>query len=158
MRVLLPLLLLLPAADAPTPVFDPITFFQGRTQGRGELKIVLRARQSIAVEGTGRVEPDGTLVLSQLVTQGTAAPRAREWRIRRTAPGRYAGTLSDATGPVSGVSEGRVLTLRFAGEGVAIEQVLTLADDGRSARNILTARKLGLRVARLDETITRIEE
>lgn len=145
------------AADTPAAQFDPIRFFEGRTQGRGALKIIMRAAQPVAVEGLGRVEPDGTLVLSQQVTQGLTAPRTREWRIRQVAPGRYVGSLSDAVGPVTGEAEGRTLTLRFPGKGAAIEQVLTLADDGRSARNVLTARKMGVRIAVLDETITRLD-
>ena len=152
-----PLILLSAAADAPVPDFDPIRFSQGRTSGRAELKIVMRARKPVSVEGTGRVEPDGTLVLSQEVIQGSEPPRTREWRIRAISPGRYAGTLSDATGPVSGTTVGRVLTLRYMGKGVAIEQVLTLADDGRSARNVLTARKMGIAIARLDETISKMD-
>ncbi len=156
MRHALALLLAVPAivaADAPATQFDPIRFFEGRTQGRGTLKIVMRGPQPVAVEGRGRVEADGTLV----VTQGAEAPRSREWRIRQSTPGHYVGSLSDAVGPVTGESDGGTLTLRFPGKGAAIEQVLTLAPDGRSAHNVLTARKLGIRVAVLDETISRID-
>ena len=155
-------ILLLLASSAATatgeaPVFDPIRFFEGRTQGRGELKIVLRRVQPVAVEGIGRVEADGTLVLSQAVTLGSAKPSQREWRIKAVSPGRYAGSLSDATGPVTGETSGRTLTLRFRGKGVAIVQVLTLAGDGRSASNSLVARKLGVPVGRLQETIERLD-
>lgn len=160
MRYALALLLAVPAivaADTPVAQFDPIRFFEGRTKGRGTLKILMRGAQPVAVEGLGRVEADGTLVLSQSVTQGAEPPRTREWRIRQTTPGHYVGSLSDAVGPVTGESDGGTLTLRFPGKGAAIEQVLTLSADGRSAHNVLTARKLGIRVAVLDETITRLD-
>lgn len=160
MRYRLALLLAVPAivaADTPATQFDPIRFFEGRTQGRGTLKIIMRSAQPVAVEGRGRVEADGTLVLTQAVTQGSEAPRTREWRIRRTVPGHYAGSLSDAVGPVTGESDGGTLTLRFPGKGAAFEQVLTLSADGRSAHNVLTARKMGIRIAVLDETITRLD-
>lgn len=152
------LLILLPvsaSADPVAPVFDPIRFFEGRTRGTGALKIILRTKQPITVDGIGRIEADGSLVLSQQVTQGSAPPRTREWRIRETSTGHYTGTLTDAAGPVTGDSMGRVLTLRYPAKGVAIEQILTLADDGRSARNVLTARKMGIAIARLDETIVK---
>ena len=41
--------------------------------------------------------------------------------------------------------------------GLSARQVLTLATDGRSARNILTVSRFGLRLAVLDETIVRDE-
>lgn len=159
MPALFALLLILPSpvVTEETAGFDPIRFFEGRTRGHGSLKIILRARQTVAVEGVGRVDPDGTLVLTQTVTQGGQPARTRAWRLRQVSPGHYAGTLTDAVGPVTATSAGRVLTLRFPSKGVAVEQVLTLSDDGRSARNILTARKLGIRVARLDETIVKLD-
>lgn len=170
MRYLIAFLLAIPttiAADVPTHRlvresatvrhFDPIRFFEGRTRGVGVLKVALHGRQPTAVAGRGRVEADGTLVLSQDVTQGSEPTRTREWRLREVSPDHYAGTLTDATGPVSGETAGGTLTLRFPSKGTAVEQVLTLSADGRSAQNVLTARKLGVRVARLDETITRLD-
>lgn len=145
-----------PQPAAPAPSFDAIAFFTGRTEGAGRLKIAMRAARPVAVHGSGAVDPDGTLVLTQLVEEGGGPPRRREWRVRRTAPGRYAGTLTDAIGPVAGVATGDRLrlTYRMPG-GLAAEQWLTLAADGRSARNVLTVRKLGVVVARLAETIVR---
>lgn len=143
---------------APAPVFDPLAFFAGRTEGRATLKIVLGAARAVRVEGTGRVEPDGALVLDQVVTQKGKPATRRRWRIRRTGPFTYAGTLSDAVGPVTGEVAGNRLHLRFAMKGgLATDQWLTLAPDGRSAANLLTARKFGVVVARLDETIRKLD-
>ena len=110
------------------------------------------------VHGHGRTLADGSLLLDQVVETEGEAPRTRSWRIHRVGAEGYAGTLSDATGPVRGETIGDRLRLSFRSKGgVAITQWLTLAPDGRSAQNRLTARKLGLPVARLDETIRKVE-
>lgn len=141
---------------ATAPDFDAIRFFSGCTRGEGQLKIVLHARQRVSVVGVGKLEPDGTLVLDQIITRGTAAPSRRQWRLRRIAPDRYDGTLSDARGAVAGETVGIRLHLTFTGtDGSHIEQWLTLAEDGRSAANVLTAKRLGVTVARLEEHIVR---
>ena len=145
------------APVAPQPRFDAIAFFTGATIGAGKLRIVFHHRGATLVHGSGSVAADGTLVLVQRVEQSGKAPRTRTWRIRQTAPDRYAGTLSDAIGPVSGESDGNRLHLRFRMKGgLAVQQWLTLAPDGRSAHNIMAIRKLGLTVAVLDEEIRRI--
>jgi hypothetical protein len=160
---LLPLLLAgpLPAQDraaaAAASRFDPIAFFTGRTQGTGRLRPILSPGRAIDVQGEGRVDRDGTLILRQTVEERGKDPRRREWRIREVAPGRYAGTLSDAAGPVAGeLVEGRLrLRYRMKG-GLNVVQRIEAAPDGRSARNRMTISRLGVPVARLDETIRRI--
>ncbi|WP_375429242.1 DUF3833 family protein [uncultured Sphingomonas sp.] len=147
----------IPAA-APAPTFDPATFFAGRTEGTATLKIIMRAARAVRVQGTGRVAPDGTLVLDQIVAQEGQPVTKRQWRIRRTGPKTYAGTLSDAVGPIAGEVTGNRLHLSFRMKGgIATEQRLTLGPDGRSATNILTARKFGVTVARLTETIRKLD-
>lgn len=145
-------------AAGPAPVFDPLVFFAGRTEGAATLKIVMRASRAVRVQGSGRVEPDGTLVLDQLVAQEGKPATRRRWRIRRTGPASYGGTLSDAVGPIAGEVDGNRLHLRFTMKGgLATDQWLTLSPDGRSAANLLTARKFGVVVARLDETIRKLD-
>ena len=151
------LLLLTAAAPAPPPEFDAIRFFTGATRGEGRFKVVLRAGQSVHVDGRGRLDGD-TLVLEQTVTREGTVPKPRQWRIRRAGPGRYTGTLTDARGPITGETEGDRLHLRYTSTGgFAVEQRLTLAPDGRSAQNHLTAKKFGVAVATLDETITKAD-
>ena len=141
---------------APAPTFDAIRFFTGATEGTARMKIVFGRTRAVHVHGRGRVEPDGTLVLDQVVAREGSPETRRQWRIRQDTPDHYTGTLTDAVGPISGETVGDRLHLRYrAKHGVAIEQWLTLAADGRSASNHLTARKLGLTVARIDETITK---
>ena len=141
------------AGAAPFPVLG---FFDGRSEGLATLKVVLRGRVPVRVESLGRIEAD-TLVLRQIVHEGAKPPRERAWRIRETAPGHFAGTLSDAAGPVTAdAGPGRVHILFAMKDGVDAEQWLTLAPDGRSAHNVLTARKFGIVVAVLDETIRKL--
>ena len=141
-----------------TPRFDPIAFFSGRTQGDGRLKILLKAEQQVRVQGQGRVEPDGTLVLEQVVRRGTRRVERREWRMREIGPDRYRGTLSDAIGTVDVETYGSLLTIRYAMKGgLRVEQSLYLDATARSALNRMKISKLGVPVARLEETIRKLD-
>ena len=144
------------AAPAQAPRgFDPVTFFSGKTSGEGTLKKMFSSAQATRVSGHGRVE-GGVLVLDQSVAITGEPRRERQWRLRAVAPGQWAGTLSDARGPVTASAAGAVLTIAYtSNDGMGITQKVTLAPDGRSARNRMKVRKLGLTVATLDETITR---
>lgn len=141
---------------APAPRFAATEFFTGRTEGRATLRVIMRAPKPVAVHGTGVVESDGTLVLDQIVEEAGKPPKKRQWRIRETSPDHYAGTLSDATGGVTGVARGDHLVLRFTMKGgFRAKQFLTLRPDGQSAHNVMVVRKMGMTVAVLDEVITR---
>jgi len=150
--MLIALLLATAVAD-----FDPLRFFAGRTRGEGQLKVVFRARVPVTVRGAGRMDGD-TLVLDQVVEEGAKPSRTRRWRLRKVAPTRYEGTLTDARGIVVAEVDGPLLRLRFTSTGgFQVRQTLTLAADGRSAANRLEARRLGVIVATLDERIARID-
>jgi hypothetical protein len=169
MRLPLPLLLLAllsgcmgalrPApADPLAARFDPVAFFTGRTEGKGTLRKIMSGSTPLRVEGVGRVAPDGALILDQRVHEGAAAPQSRQWRIREIAPGRYAGSLTDAVGPMVGAMEGNRLHIRFTMKGgLDVEQWLTLQPGGRTLANRMTVRKFGMVVAALDETIRKAD-
>lgn len=102
------------------------------------------------VHGSDQIE-DGALVLDQVVNEGSKPAKQRTWHIREDSSGRYSGTLTDASGPIADEVEGNRLHLGFAMKGgLATDQWLTLAADGRSAHNIMVVKKFGLRVAVLD--------
>jgi hypothetical protein len=147
------------ALQAPQPRFQVERFFSGRTAGEATLKIIWRDPVAVRVQGEGQVLADGTLVLNQLVERAGKAPQRRQWRIRPAgAPGRYSGYLSDATDLVRGAVEGNQLRLRYSmKDGLTVTQYLYLQPDGRSARNVMTITKLGVKVARLDETIRKLD-
>ncbi|HZF93771.1 MAG TPA: DUF3833 family protein [Allosphingosinicella sp.] len=144
--------------DPGAPRFDPIAFFAGPTEGEGTIRKIFAGARSVRVRGTGHVEPDGMLVLDQLLEEAGAAPRRRQWRMRETAPGRYSGSLSDAERSVVGESSGNRLRLRFRmSGGLDVEQWLTLGADGRTVSNRMIVRKFGITVAAVTEIIRRTE-
>ena len=144
------------AEAAAQPVFDPATFFAGQTVGEGTLKVIAKERVSTYVEGTGRVLPDGGVRLRQRITEGDKKPRTRTWVLTPAGAGRWTGTLTDATGPVTADVRGNRLHIRYDGDGVGIEQWLYLQPGGRTVKNSLVARKLGVTVAELKETIRKV--
>lgn len=167
MRRCLAILLFAPAAcvsapsidrlAAPAPVFAPDRFFVGETHGEGVLRVALRAPVRTIVDGDGRIERDGTLVLTQRVQQGDKPVRQRHWRIHSDGAGRYSGSLTVAEGMVTGITRGNLLHLSFRIKGgLSVQQELFLASDGQSARNRMTVSKLGVAVAALDERIVRV--
>jgi hypothetical protein len=153
-----PILLAAAAAPAQPGAFPMIRFFEGRTEGKGTLKVALSGPRALAVQSRGQMQRDGTLVLRQTIEESGKAPRNREWRIREVAPGRYAGTLTDATGPVTGETQGNRVRIRYRMKGgLDVEQWLTPAPGGRSARNSMTIRKFGLTFASVEETIRKLD-
>ncbi len=123
------------------------------------VKPLVGSRQSIIVQGTGRVEQDGTVVLDQTVQREGKAPVRRQWRIRDVGEGRYTGTLTDAIGPVTGSARGNRLELRYRLKegGLDAKQVLHLQPDGRTVLNWMKLSKLGLQVATVEETIRKLD-
>ncbi|TPG18483.1 DUF3833 family protein [Sphingomonas koreensis] len=161
--ILLPSLLLIAAAPAtpdlaaPRPVFQPDVFFAGRTEGHAELKVMLHSTKPVHVIGRGHMER-GTLVLDQTVMQQGKKPEQREWRLHQVSPGRFAGTLSDATGPVAGDVAGNCLHLAYEMKGgMKVEQRIYLQPGGKTALNRMTVSKLGVTVAHLNETISKLD-
>lgn len=141
---------------APTPVFDPVTFFSGHTQGVGKLKIIFSGTKATLVEGHGHMDGD-TLVLDQSVKKGDDAPTNRQWRLTPAGPGRWTGTLTDASGPVTAEVSGNRLHIAFKMKGgTHAEQWLYLKPGGTVAINRMVVTKFGIPVASLDETITHL--
>lgn len=148
-----------PGLASSSPVFDPLIFFAGRTEGRGNLKKILSSPTPVIVHGSGSVDQSGTLVLEQEILEGEKRPRKRSWHIRLVGQNIYAGSLSDASGPVKISVEGNRMHISFTMDGgFPVDQYIFLAADGRSAKNIMLVRKLGIRVALLDEEIIKISE
>ena len=140
------------------PEMRPERFFLGTTTSWGVLETRGGApSRTIRGEGHGRIEPDGVLVLDQTVRYADRKPDQRQWRLRQVGAGRYAGTLTDASGPVTAEVSGNLFHLRYplkAVPGGSMEQWLYLQDDRRTVLNVGTARVLGVTVVRLSERIT----
>ena len=145
-----------PSFAGAAPTFDPLTFFAGRTEGNGVLHVILSHARTVRVHGSGEVLSDGSLRLVQTVEEQGSPAKRREWLIRRVSPGHYAGSLTDADGPVVVDADGSRLRIRFRmAHGLSAEQGLSLRPDGQAARNRLTVRKFGVVLATLDEQIVR---
>jgi hypothetical protein len=146
-------------AIASSPAFDPMTFFSGRTEGRGILKKILSSPIPVTVHGRGKVDEAGILILDQDVHEGDKPPRKRSWRIHRIGSNIYRGSLTDAKGPITITVDGNRMHISFTMDGgFPVDQYIFLGADGQSAKNIMAVRKLGMRVAVLEEEIVKISE
>lgn len=143
----------------PVRTFDPIAFFAGRTQGEGRLSVVLSQPKRVRVESFGTASRDGhSLRLRQAIDEEGKDRRWREWRLQRLGAGRYTGTLTDAVGPVSIASRGPRAVIRYTMPGgLRVEQQLALQPGGRTLLNHMTIGRFGVRAARLEETITKVD-
>lgn len=158
-RLLLPAALVLFAAQ-PVPaqgIGDPLRFFEGRTDSSGTMKVMMRKPHRMRSLGQGRIEADGSLSLVQKVEEEGQPPRERRWHIRPAGPGRFTGTMSEASGPVTIEEVGGRYRFRFKMKGgVSVEQWLAPLPGGMSARNTLSVKKLGVTVASGDGTIRKL--
>ena len=143
-----------PEAGQPGPAFDPVAFFTGPTHGDGKLDQIMKGVRTVTVDSVGRPEANGTLTLTQRIAMQGDPPRSRVWRFKQVAPGRYVGSLTDASGPVETVAIGRAIRIRYPMKGgLHVEQWLTALPGGRAIDNRMTVTKWGLRVATLRERI-----
>jgi len=143
-----------PEAKQPGPAFDPVAFFTGATHGDGKLDQIMKGVRTVTVDSVGTPEANGSLTLTQRIAMQGDPPRTRVWRLKQVAPGRYARSLSEASGPVETVAIGRALRIRYPMKsGLLVEQWLVALPGGRALDNRLTVTKWGMRVASLRERI-----
>ena len=136
---------------------DLTAFFAGRTHADNKLKIAFTATVPLIVDSVGRMEGK-EFVLVDTVHEGDKPVRMRKWVTHEVAPGHYAGTLSDATGPVDIVVSGDRATIGYVMKGgLNIEQVMQLQPGGRTLSNHVVARKFGLKFAHVDGTIRKLD-
>lgn len=136
--------------------FTPQNGFSGESEGVGSLRLFLGKPRPFHVTSRGNEQNDGTFRLDQTVTFEGQAPQERFWILSTTSPNHYSATLSDAAGPVQGVTAGPHLSLHYRVKGpLVMHQELQLAPDGRTIDNVGVITLLGIPVGRLHETITR---
>jgi hypothetical protein len=142
-----------PEAAQAGEAFDPLAFFAGVTHGEASLDQIFKGTRRVTVDSIGVKRKDG-LLLTQRITVDGVPPRTRRWVLRQTAPGRYDGALTDASGPFEMRAIGRAIRIRYPMKnGLKVEQWLVARPDGRALDNRLTVTKWGIRVATLSEEI-----
>ena len=136
--------------------FNPVKAFAGRSHGDGTLSVILQPPQPYHVESRGFTQTDGTFRLEQTVTFTGKPPQKRVWLLKKVSPTDYAGTLSDAAGPVEGHITGPQFNLIYPLPGnLTMHQTLTLKPGGKVIDNLGRITFWGLEVGYLHETIER---
>ena len=157
--------LLLAACAKPEPLpadtrlkLDPIAFFTGYFKGQAELSKAFSQRVPVRVDSHGTTDKEGHLLLRQIIQEGQKEPRYREWTMRRVSPGRFTGSLTDAAGPVTVRTSGPKAFIDYRMKnGVDVHQELALQPGGKIILNRLTVSKFGIQLARLEETIRKLD-
>ena len=145
-----------PLASAQQQV-DPLRFFEGRTLSQATVKVMFHKPYWTRSIGAGRIESDGSLILVQRVEDQGKPPRERRWHVRRTAPGEFVGSMTEAVGPVEIDRVGDRYRFRFNLKGnLHAEQILTPLPDGKSAHNSVRVKRMGITVATTDGTIRKV--
>jgi hypothetical protein len=135
---------------------DPLRFFEGKTESVSTVKVLFRKSYETRAIGTGRIE-NGRLELVQRVERDGHPTEIRRWSIRQVGPGHYAGTMSDAVGPVDIKQVDGRYRFRFRMDGhLSVEQWLTPQPGWRAAENNLTIRRLGIKVGSSDGVIRKL--
>jgi hypothetical protein len=148
---------LLMANSAIAETVKPMRFFEGRTESVGTIKLFMKKPYRSRAVGRGVIGADGSLLLIQQVEDEGRPPRERRWRIREVGPGHFAGSMSEAIGPVIIDDVHGSYRFRFKMKGnVAVEQWLVPLPGGMAARNSLKIRKYGMTVGTSDGTIRKI--
>jgi hypothetical protein len=147
------------ASAAPAPrQLDMTAFFTGRTHTDNVLKVILHGPVKLIVDSVGGKGDRGDFVLIDTVHEGDKPVRTRKWVMRPAGPNHFTGSLTDAAGPVDIVVSGATATVRYRMKGgLDIVQVMTLQSDGRTLANHVVAKKIGLRFARVDGTIRKLD-
>lgn len=139
------------------PVTNPMRFFEGRTESSGTIKVFMKQAYRSHSFGSGRIEPDGTLVLVQQVRDEGRPPRERRWKIRQVGPGRFLGSMSEAAGPVSIEEVGGSYRFSYKMKGnLSVVQLLVPLAGGTVARSTVKIRKFGVTVGAADGTIRKV--
>ena len=142
----------------PTATLNPIVFFAGRSHGEAFLHKIIGSNADVRVDSIARSDGRGGLILDQIIREGAKPPRKRTWLMQPAGPNRFTGTLTDAIGPVAVTTSGPRADIRYRMKGgFEVTQQLAVQRDGRTVLNRLTVRKFGIRVARLDETIRKLD-
>ena len=146
------------AAAAPDPRLDLTAFFTGHTRAENVMKIAFHRATPLLVESVGGKGDKGDFVLIDTVHEGDKPVQMRKWIMRSAGPNHMTGMLTDAVSPVDLVVEGDTAIIRYKMKGgLNIEQRMQLQRDGKTLSNHVVAKKLGIRFARVDGTVRKLD-
>jgi hypothetical protein len=146
------------AASAEPRKLDMLAFFAGKTHAENVMKIALKRPAKLIVDSVGGKGDKGDFVLIDTVREEGKPVRTRKWVMRAAGPDRYTGALSDAVGPVDVTSAGDTAVIRYTMKGgLKVEQRLQIQGDGRTLSNNVVVRKFGLKFARVEGTIRKVD-
>ena len=144
------------ALAATAAALNPLAFFTGPSHGVGTIKILFKNSQPLHVTSNGRPDGHGGIILDQTIHQGSDAPKVRSWNLRPTSATTLTGTLTDASGPVTGSMTSNALSLAYPMKGgLTATQTLILQPGGHVLVNHMIVRKFGFTVATIEERITK---
>ncbi|HEX8936736.1 MAG TPA: DUF3833 family protein [Sphingomicrobium sp.] len=147
------------AAAADKPKLDMIAFFTGKSHAENVMKVAFHADKKLIVDSVGGHNKKGEFVLIDTVREEGKPVRQRTWVMHPVGDGHFSGFLSDAVGPVDVIVSGSSATIRYTMKdgNLKILQQLELQSDGSSLANHVIAKKFGIRFARVDGTIRKLD-
>jgi hypothetical protein len=146
------------AAADPTPKLDMLAFFTGKTHAENVMKIVLKKPARLVVDSIGGKGDRGDFVLIDTVKEEGKPERTRKWVMKQVSPGRFTGSLSDATGPVDVTVDGdEALILYTMKGGLKVRQEMKLLPDGKTLSNEVVVKKFGLKFASVEGRIRKLD-
>jgi hypothetical protein len=144
-------------AAAADKLADPLSFFEGRTETVSTVKMVMKKPFKSRSLGRGKLLSDRSLDLVQRVEDEGRPPHERRWKIRQVGPGRFAGTMSEAVGPVTIEETPKGYRFRFKlKDNMAVEQWLMPMAGGKAARSKVTVRRFGIAVFKSDGVVRKL--
>ena len=145
------------SSTAAGPIADPLSFFEGRTETVSTVKIVMKKPFRSRSIGRGKLLGDHSLDLVQRVEEEGKPVHERRWKIRRVGPGKFAGTMSDAVGPITIDETPKGYRFRFKlKDNMSVEQWLLPNAGGTSARSQVTVKRFGIAVFKSDGIVRKI--
>jgi hypothetical protein len=146
------------AAAVDRPKLDMLGFFAGKTHSESILKVVLKKPVPLIVDSIGGKGDRGDFVLIDTVHEGDKPARQRKWIMKPAGPNHFIGSLTDATGPVDIKVDGDTAAISYMMKGgLKVEQELQLQRDGKSLSSRVTAKKLGMKFARVEGIVRKLD-